>query len=325
MDNSHVDGEWAVRPAFNLGLNSVLFTSAAANSKQEGLNKIGDYDGNEWKLTLLDNSRNFYVTETTASGKPGDTITLNYTEATTGTNEYISVIIEQSGEMLYYGRVAQPDRASGTATLTIPADLASGSYTLNVFSEQYNGDYKTDFASEFDKVTLTVNSGDTTAPTLSSGGATRQSDTAATVKFTSDKAGKYYYAVVDSGVVEPNITTTGAGTSCASGENILSLTNLSGTSAKDIYIVVKDAAGNVSQQLKITIPAYIAPSYGISASPATLNFGSKTVGYETAPNAQTVKLTNTGNQAVTVTLPSSTNYTITVGGFYQWHRCPCSR
>ena len=74
----------AVRPAFNLNLNSVLFTSAAAGGKSasgmdSGLTAVGGYDGNEWKLTLLDSSRNFSVTEETASGKPGDTITLNYT------------------------------------------------------------------------------------------------------------------------------------------------------------------------------------------------------------------------------------------------------
>ena len=181
-----------------------------------------------------------------------------------------------------------------------------------MFSEQCNGDFKTDYASEFDPVTLTVTR-DTTAPTLTPGSTIRQSETAATVQFTSSEAGSYYYAVVDSDATEPEITATGTGTSCASGENILSLANLSGAGAKDIYIVAKDAAGNESEKLKIKIPAYVAPSYGISASPATLIFGSKTVGYETAPYAQTVKLTNTGNQAVTVTLPSSTNYAITAG------------
>ena len=152
----------ATRPAFNLDLTSVLFTSAAANGKPEGLNKIGNYNGNEWKLTLLDNSRNFAVTETTASGKPGDTVTLNYTGATTGTNEYISVILADENGTQYYGRVAKPSTANGQLEIKIPASLAAGKYTLNVFSEQYNGDYKTDYASAFDKVTLTVNSGDTT-------------------------------------------------------------------------------------------------------------------------------------------------------------------
>ena len=67
-----------VRPAFNLNLNSVLFTSAAAGGKPDGgLTAVSAYSGNEWKLTLLDSSRNFAVTETTASGDPGDTITLH--------------------------------------------------------------------------------------------------------------------------------------------------------------------------------------------------------------------------------------------------------
>ena len=264
-----IHSEFGVRPAFNLDLNAVLFTSAAANGKQEGLNKIGDYNVNEWKLTLKDSSRSFNVTEQSANGEPGDTIKLNYTGATTGENEYISVIIEKSGEMMYYGRVVKPDAESGTATLTIPADLAPGSYTLNVFSEQYNGGEKddtklTDYASAFDPVALTVSS-DTTAPTLTPGNTTRDSDTAATVKFTSNEAGSYYYAVVDSGASEPAIDTTGTGTSCDTTEQTISLTNFSGTGAKDIYIVVKDAAGNESEKLKITIPAYVAPSYDIVA------------------------------------------------------------
>lgn len=150
-----------------------------------------------------------------ASGKPGDTITLNYTGATTGTNEYISVIIADSSGAQYYGRVAQPTATDGKVEITIPSGLADGTYTLYVFSEQYNGgeqdDTKlTDYASAFETVALTVSS-DTTA------------------------------------------------------------------------------------------------------SPAALDFGSKTVGYTEAPAAQTVTLTNTGNQNVTVTLPASANYTITAG------------
>lgn len=45
----------------------------------------------------------------------------------------------------------------GTASVEIPSDLTAGTYTLKVFSEQYNGDYKTDYASEFQNITLTVN------------------------------------------------------------------------------------------------------------------------------------------------------------------------
>ena len=117
---------------------------------------ISEYTGNEWKLTLLDNSRNFAVTETTASGNPGDPLTLHYSGATTGTNEYISVILADNSGAKYYGRVAQPTEATGTVEIEIPSDLAPGSYTLKVFSEQYNGDRKTDYASNFTNIALTA-------------------------------------------------------------------------------------------------------------------------------------------------------------------------
>ena len=319
------NGATAVRPAFNLDLRSVLFTSAAAGGKSangmdNGLTAVSDYDGNEWKLTLLDDSRNFTVTETEVSSKPGDTITLNYSGATAGDNEYISAILADDNGAQYYGRVAQPTEASGQIQIEIPASLADGTYTLNVFSEQYNGgandDTKlTDYASAFEAVSLTVSS-DTTAPALTAGSVTRDSETAATVKFTSDEAGTYYYEVVESGAAEPTIDTTGEGTACDTTEQTISLNNLSGAGAKDIYIVAKDAVGNVSQSLKITIPAYIAPSYGISVSLDALNFGSKTVDYTEAPAAQKVTVTNIGDQTVTVNLPTSANSIITpVTGF----------
>ena len=146
-----------VRPAFNLNLNSVLFASAAVGGKPDGgLTPIPEYSGNEWKLTLLDSNRNFAVTEKTADGYPNDTITLNYSGATTGANEYISAIIADNNGAQYYGRVAQPTAESGTVEIKIPSDIAPGNYTLKVFNEQYNGDYKTDYASNFTDIALTV-------------------------------------------------------------------------------------------------------------------------------------------------------------------------
>ena len=151
--NNHL----TVRPAFNLNLNSVLFASAAVGGKPDGgLTPIPEYSGNEWKLTLLDSNRNFAVTEKTADGYPNDTITLNYSGATTGANEYISAIIADNNGAQYYGRVAQPTAESGTVEIKIPSDIAPGNYTLKVFSEQYNGDYKTDYASNFTDIALTV-------------------------------------------------------------------------------------------------------------------------------------------------------------------------
>ena len=160
-----------VRPAFNLNLNSVLFASAAVGGKPDGgLTPIPEYSGNEWKLTLSDSRRNFAVTEKTVSAAPDDTVTLNYKGATTGKNEYISVILADNNGAQYYGRVAQPTAKSGTVEIKIPSDIAPGDYTMKVFSEQYNGDCKTDLASAFADVTLTVESQPDEQFTLAPGG-----------------------------------------------------------------------------------------------------------------------------------------------------------
>ena len=160
-----------VRPAFNLNLNSVLFASAAVGGKPDGgLTPIPEYSGNEWKLTLLDSSRSFAVTEKAVSGDPGDTVTLNYKGATTGINEYISAIIADSSGARYYGRVAQPTAKSGTVEIKIPSNIAPGSYTLKVFSEQYNGDDNTDYASNFTDIALTVENQPDEQFTLAPGG-----------------------------------------------------------------------------------------------------------------------------------------------------------
>ena len=165
--NNHL----TVRPAFNLNLNSVLFASAAVGGKPDGgLTAVPEYSGNEWKLTLLDSSRNFAVTEKAVSADPNDTITLNYSGATTGANEYISAIIADNNGAQYYGRVAQPTAESGTVEIKIPSDIAPGDYTLKVFSEQYNGDYNTDYASNFTDIALTVENQPDEQFTLAPGG-----------------------------------------------------------------------------------------------------------------------------------------------------------
>ena len=144
---------------------------------------------------------------------------------------------------------------------------------LNVFSEQYNGDYKTDYASAFDTVTLTVV--DTIAPTLTADSASRDSETDATVRFTSDEAGTYYYAVVESGDTAPTIDTTVAGTSCDTTEQTISLTNLSGAGAKDIYIVAKRRGGECQPAAKNHHTRLYRTQLWDFRVPAALNFAAK--------------------------------------------------
>ena len=96
------------------------------------------------------------------------------------------------------------------------------------------------------------------APTLSGGSATRTSKTAATVKFTSNEAGTYFYKVVEHGAAAPTVDeimkSTTHGTASA-GETTITLSNLT-EDARDIYIVVVNASGGESTVLKVEIPAY---------------------------------------------------------------------
>ncbi len=158
---SSAQNYWAARPAFNLDLNAVLFTSAAEGGKSDvlvdsNLTEVGT-GSTEWKLTLRDTSRSFNASASNTLVRVGENLTVTYSGAGTGKNEYVSAMLaDNSGNILYYGRIAQ-NSANGTASVEIPSDLTAGTYTLKVFSEQYNGDYKTDYASEFQDITLTVN------------------------------------------------------------------------------------------------------------------------------------------------------------------------
>ena len=93
------------------------------------------------------------------------------------------------------------------------------------------------------------------APTLSGGSATRSSKTAATVKFTTNEAGTYYYKVVNHGATAPTVDTTKNGAAAVKSENTITLTNLT-AEARDIYIVVVSTSGGKSVPLKVEIPAY---------------------------------------------------------------------
>lgn len=331
VGNYTVNYDWAARPAFNLDLNSVLFTSAAVGGKPpaaesggnqsggdaDAIFEISDYSGNEWKLTLLDEAhKNFEISNATINDND-DTITFSYSGAQTGTNEYISVVIVDNGAITHYGRILQlggtTNGESGTASLTLPAGVTLGDTTkLYVFNEQYNGDKMTDYASPLRDIgSPTV---DTTAPTLSNGSATRDSETSAAVKFTSSEAGTCYYIAQDTEITltKEQIAAQGTQQACEVGENEIKLDNIS-ASAQYVAVVAQDAAGNISDVLKFEIPAYIAPVYAISADTQLLDFGTVTEGYTQAPAAKTVTITNTGNQDVTVDLPTSTNYIITAG------------
>ena len=160
--SSKSSGNKASRPAFNLNLDSILYTSTAIRSKWDAnvddrlfaVNTVTNIP--DWKITLKDSSRNFSASPSTTKLRANESLTVTYSGAKTGDNEYVSaMIVDENGDVLYYGRIAQ-NSESGTATVTIPSEIATGTYTLKVFSEQCNGDYKTDYGSKFVNIDLKI-------------------------------------------------------------------------------------------------------------------------------------------------------------------------
>ncbi|MDR2701465.1 MAG: hypothetical protein LBB72_03430 [Spirochaetaceae bacterium] len=103
-------------------------------------------------------------------------------------------------------------------------------------------------------------SGGTPVPALSSGSVNRTSDTQAIIGFTAGEAGTAYYTVKDVNTAAPTNTAVRNGgvplgpvtVGANSGKKVVTLT----AGAKDIYVVVQDAAGNLSAPLKIAAAAY---------------------------------------------------------------------
>lgn len=144
--------KYNARPAFQFDPSSVLFMSAAEGGKSTAPAGSGEFRAfrtsskQSAKLTLADNSRSGFSAAHTGNVCPGGILSVTYSDAPTGENEYVSAVIcDASGAPLYYASV--PSEGSGTAQMTLPGSLTiGGSYTLKVFSEQLNGDDQTDYA-----------------------------------------------------------------------------------------------------------------------------------------------------------------------------------
>jgi uncharacterized repeat protein (TIGR02543 family) len=96
---------------------------------------------------------------------------------------------------------------------------------------------------------------DTKPPALSAASAVRTSTSSATVRFTSNEAGSYYYRAVAPGAAAPTIDTSGAGRPLVASAQTLTLSGLTSPTARDLYLVGKDTLGNVSPSLKVVLPA----------------------------------------------------------------------
>ena len=306
-------GHSYARPAFNLSKNDVLFVCTADGVKTgtvgSTLTVIESNLSSKWKLTLLDKSRNFSVTETEVEKFAGGTLTLHYTGAQTGPNEYISAIFyDADGKPAYYGRLknltAEADD-EGSVELTVPAGLDEDEYKLVLFNEQYNGAKQTDYASRFCTVTLTV---DNTDPELSDFAVSRASDSTASVTFSASERGSYYYVVSDSETV-PSIDTTGDGSVMSAGKQTLELDNVP-TGKSYLNIVAKDVAGNVCNVQTIQILGFLPAPTNADWDDVTLGKASwDAVGHA---NSYSVQLYKDGVALGSPETVTETNYTFTI-------------
>ncbi|MCD7864241.1 MAG: DUF6273 domain-containing protein [Lachnospiraceae bacterium] len=298
VDFTHVNTSWAARPAFNLDLNSVLFTSAAQGGKSaigmdSGLTVVSDYEGSEWKMTLDDSSTrsSFTASATTAvrTNTKVVSVTISYLGAQTGDNEYISALItDSSGAVTYYGRLknlADSSDAGGTVEIDLSGITMGSGDTLYIFNEQYNGDYKTDYASALKEITIptTVNDYDITNSLTNV--STNNTDTYCLASNSTDYTTTL--AAADGYILPESITVTVGGTTLGSGgytynsaTGVLAITATSITG--DIIIAVEGVASTYT--LTAAAPTFDAVAYGY-----------------TQPVAAGITITSTGNTDATIT------------------------
>lgn len=279
----------AARPAFNLNPDSVLLTSAAAGGKPEGFSEVAECGkrGREWKLTLLDESRNNFSARIR---KVAADYSVAWSGATTGTNEYISALIKNSsGTVTYYGRLknlTDTADASGEVAINFSDKMKDGD-KLYIFNEQYNGDYQTDYASELKEMTIPTedtvytvsfdaNGGTGTMGSVEVADDGKTSILLPAIQFTAP-TGKWFKEWAEGSVGGP-----------------LWAQNVSYTVKSDttFYAIWEDI-----------------PKYSISADVTTLDFGTAYAGGE-LPDKKTVTITNTGNQQITLEQPAVLSFTI---------------
>jgi uncharacterized protein (DUF2164 family) len=107
--------------------------------------------------------------------------------------------------------------------------------------------------------TILIKNYDITPPTLTEEDVERTGHETATVKFTSNEIGRYYYVVSDIAPTTNTAVKTGGGIAIPA--NTITTINLTGLSsgAKKLYIVAEDENENLSEILAIDIPTYIEP------------------------------------------------------------------
>ena len=152
----NVYSSMGARPVINLMTDNVLLFEPASDVKDVG--SVGPIQANDertWKVVVQDASRTLSLG---AASLDGTVLSVDYSGAATGQNEYISLVVcDAQGKAVEYGKLARANESSGTvnvdlSTLTVPE--GGGIY---LFSEQDNGAKHTNYAGELHQVGVALN------------------------------------------------------------------------------------------------------------------------------------------------------------------------
>ena len=280
---SPVDDLHAARPALNLDLSSVLFTSAAEGGKSsngigaDALQEVPDYSGSEWKLTLKDSERSGFKVEAVTGDRSA--VTVSYSGAVAKhSNDYISSIITDStgNTIKYYGRIAvASDAAGASVTINLAGKLGEGDL-LYVFNEELNDDKSpdsvgdlTDFASDLQLVSIpvpvnvSITAGANMAKKEGSGALSQTVYTGSAITGVSFTAGEGYYFPENYTVAAVNgITVT---------RDSEKQITVSGTPTADTALTLSDAQPVVLTGIKVSnLPSKTVYAEGESFDPTDM-------------------------------------------------------
>lgn len=214
-----------IRPACILDLSSVFLISSDVGGKSNTTGaKLSEPvpAAGTLKFTFLNSTQQLSLKTNSVSGWGGDTVSIGYSGATTGANQYVSaMIMDESGKLIYYGRLKSVPNAvdsEGTVQVTLPLDFDSSRDKLKLFSEQVNGDHLSDFASP--PITVNVDSHYKIFATAGSGGSISPSGSTAvnpgenqTYILTPDQGCAVDEVFVDDVLIDDSALTSGDGNS----------------------------------------------------------------------------------------------------------------
>jgi hypothetical protein len=245
-----------------------------------------------------------------------------YTTTQTATADEAAALsyIESVIAGLSTGTTNTVTKVSYTAPTAGTVEATSGTPGSYVFTVAINKGAGTQ--QETNQLTLTITAtAYSMPPTLTSTSTSGTTHNSTTLNFTSDEAGTYYYLVYPAADTAPNATTVKAqGTAVAKGTgaatasaNTVNVIDLAASTPYKAYVIVEDAALNLSAVSEIPFSTTVAPDstppilISTSASDTnhnstTLNFTSDEVGTyyylvylaaDSAPNAATIKAQGT--------------------------------